>query len=498
VGIIVRQSLKAGLGSYIGVGIGIFNQMYVSTKFLSIEQLALSRLLFENSLLFAAFAHLGTPFIADKFFGIFRNEEEGHNGILTFLLALPFVGGILFTILYLACSGWIQSYYSEQSPLLLKYHILVIPLTIFWLYLAVLESYCRNNSRIAIPNFIREVYLRLANVVLILLFGFGWLSFDVMLYLVVASYALGVIFLFTYIKKLGKWYWRLPNFSILTRNLFRTMLAYGSFTLLGGIGVNLMLFIDRSMLAGERGLVQTGIFIIAAYIAGVIEIPKKAIAQISIPLLTTSLQNGDYEHVSLINRKSAVNQLIAGGLFFLLIWSSIDEIFYLIPKGSTYSEGKYVVLFLAIVKVFDIGTGLNTEIILYSRYFKFATLFILASATIGFLLNLWLIPIYGFTGAAVATVLTTFVYSLLRMIFVWRKFGVQPFSIKTLQTILILGGLHILTVIEPDYQITPLSALMAIIFRSLLICLIFAVLTLRFRLSDELSELFAGLQKRWF
>jgi O-antigen/teichoic acid export membrane protein len=337
-GIVVRQSLKAGLGAYIGVGIGIINQMYVSTKFLSVEQLALSRLLFENSLLFAAFAHLGTPFIADKFFGLFRDDEEEHHGILPFLLLLPFAGSLLFGMLYLACSDSIQAYYAVRSPMILQYHLLVVPLTIFWIYISVLEAYCRNNARIAVPGFIREVYLRLANVLLILLFGFGWISFDFLLYSLVGAYGVAIILLIIYINYLGKWYWRMPDRSILTSGVLWQILGYGSFTLLGGIGVNLMLFIDRSMLAGERGLVSTGIFIIATYIAGVIEIPRKAIAQISIPLISTALLNNDLTHVQLMNRKSALNQLIVGGVFFLLIWASIDEIFYLIPKGSTYGS----------------------------------------------------------------------------------------------------------------------------------------------------------------
>lgn len=497
-GIVVRQSLKAGLGSYIGVGIGIINQMYVSTKFLSVEQYALSRILFENSLIFSAFAHLGTPFIADKFFSLFRNDEEEHNGILPFLLFLPFLGGLFFAVIYLAFTPAIHAYYAEKSPMLLKYHFLVIPLTIFWIYISVLEAYCRNNSRIAIPNFVREVYLKIANVLLIFIFGLGWLSFDTMLYLVVASYGFAVVILLGYIKQLGKLYWRFPNRSILTKSMIRQMLGYGGFTLLGGVGVNLMLFIDRTMVAGERGLISAGIFIIASYIAGVIEIPRKAIAQISIPLLAASLVKGDYDHVRTMNQKSALNQLIAGGVVFLLIWASIDDIFFLIPKGSTYGEGKYVVLFLALVKVFDIATGLNTEIILYSKFFKFGTLFIIASAVLGFLLNLWLIPLYGFVGAAIATAFTTLVYSVARMTFVWSKFRVLPFTNKTLQVACILAVLYALTFLMPDYSRTVFSAMLVMVLRSAVIILVFILLIIKFRVSEEINGLVLGLQRKWF
>lgn len=496
-GIVVRQSLKAGLGSYIGVGIGIVNQMYISTKFLSVEQYALSRLLFENSLLFSAFAHLGTPFIADKFFNQFRDDEEQHHGILPFLLFLPFVGGLLFAIGYLAFTPAIHAYYAEKSPMLLKYHFLVIPLTIFWIYISVLEAYCRNNARIAVPNFVREVYLKLANVLLIFIFGMGWLSFDVMLYLVVASYGFAIAILLTYIKKLGKLYLRFPNKKILTKPMFRQMLGYGGFTLLGGIGVNLMLFIDRTMVAGEKGLVSAGIFIIASYIAGVIEIPRKAIAQISIPLLAGSLANQDHAHIRTMNQKSALNQLIAGGLVFLLIWASIDDIFFLIPKGDTYGEGKYVVLFLALVKVFDIATGLNSEIIMYSRFFRYATLFIVGSAVLGFLLNLWLIPIYGFLGAAVATAFTTLAYSIARMTFVWNKFGVLPFTGKTIQVVLILTGLYGLTFLTPDYEPTVFSTMLSLFLKSAIITLLFIFLIIKLKVSEEINDLVTNLQDKW-
>jgi O-antigen/teichoic acid export membrane protein len=497
VGIIVRQSLKAGLGSYIGVGIGVINQMFVSTKFLTVEELALSRLLFENSLLFAAFAHLGTPFIVDKFFSLFKSDDEQHRGILAFLLFMPFVGVLLFTATYLFFTPEIKGYFAEQSPMILQYHFLVVPLTAFWIYITVLESYCRNNARIAIPNFIREVYLRLSNMLLVLIYGLGWISFNVMWGLMIGTYALAVVLLLVYIKKLGKLYLRLPDRNFLNGKLLKQMLGYGSFTILGGIGVNLVLFIDKSMLAGEEGLISTGIFIIAASIASIIEIPRKAIAQISIPLLASALVREDHNHIRTMNQKSALNQLIAGGFFFLLIWASIDDIFYLIPKGETYSQGKYVVLLLAIVKVFDIATGLNSEIIMYSRYFRWSTLFIITTAILGVTFNLWLIPLYGFIGAALATVFTTLVYSVTRMTFVWMKFDVMPFTAGSFKVALILAILYGLTLLVPHYDKTMVSAMVALVVRSGIISLLFAVAVIGLNVSEEINGLVKGLQQRF-
>ena len=85
-GLIIRQSVKSSVGYYLGIILGAINTLFIATHFLSADQLAVSRLLLENSLIFATFVHLGSPFIIDKFFARFKNEDNGHNGILVLML----------------------------------------------------------------------------------------------------------------------------------------------------------------------------------------------------------------------------------------------------------------------------------------------------------------------------------------------------------------------------------------------------------------------------
>jgi O-antigen/teichoic acid export membrane protein len=44
--------------------------------------------------------------------------------------------------------------------------------------------------------------------------------------------------------------------------------------------------------------------------------------------------------------------------------------------------------------------------------------------------NLLLIPRYGITGSAIASAITYFVFNLFRYMFIWIKFGMQPFTIQ--------------------------------------------------------------------
>ena len=87
-GIVVRQSIKSSIGYYLGVGLWAVNTLYVSTNFMDTSQLATSRLLLENGLIFAAFAHLGIPNICDRYLSKYKDKETEHHGFLIFLFFL--------------------------------------------------------------------------------------------------------------------------------------------------------------------------------------------------------------------------------------------------------------------------------------------------------------------------------------------------------------------------------------------------------------------------
>ncbi|MGA0555716.1 lipopolysaccharide biosynthesis protein [Larkinella sp. VNQ87] len=491
-GIVIRQSLKASIGSYIGVGIGIVNQLYVSLEFLETDQLAISRLLLENSLLFAAFAHLGAPFITDRFFGYFRDDKTQNNGFLGFLLAFPLIGISLFTALYFGFEQPIKNYFAEKSAGLIPYYVLVVPFTIFWIYITVLEAYCRNNSRIAIPTFIREVYLKLSNVLIILMFGIGWYSFDWMLYLVIGAHGLAVLILLAYIYQLGKFSLRF-DFRQLKDGLFRQMVYFGLFVVLGGVGTQVVYFIDRTMLSGGKGLVDAGIFIIATYIAGIIEIPRKTITQISTPLVSNSLRQNNLAHVQELYHKSSLNQLLAGGLVFLLIWTNIDGIFSILPKGAIYSQGKLVVLLLASAKLFEMATGVNGEIINYSRYFRYATYLMLVMACLAIGANAYFIPRYGIDGAALATTLTTLIFALSKVVIVWVLFRILPFTFSGVKAVLVLALVYGASFLLPEWSGSLWLTLLSIAFRSGVLAGLFAGLVLWLRVSEDINGLAGSL-----
>jgi O-antigen/teichoic acid export membrane protein len=56
-------------------------------------------------------------------------------------------------------------------------------------------------------------------------------------------------------------------------------------------------------------------------------------------------------------------------------------------------------------------------------------------AVVNTYLNVLLIPRYGITGAAMATAISIMSYNLMKLVFIYRHFKMQPFTLNTLKII---------------------------------------------------------------
>ncbi|MEY3854719.1 MAG: hypothetical protein RIS68_733, partial [Bacteroidota bacterium] len=344
-GIVIRQSAKASLVTYLGTAIGTFNVIFLYNQFLSQAQVGLiAGALVSIPLIFASFTQLGIPHIAVRFFPHFDNPEKGHNGFFGFLLLAPLFGLGLFVLGYLSLHEVFDRIYSENSPLLPTYFYYIIPLTASYLYMTVLESYARVHLRIVVPAIIRELYLRISNAVLILGFGWGYLSFHELIQCITLSYVVAVIGLLVYIKQLKRFYTRL-DFSFLKQPIFKEMCSYGGWVLLAGASFTLIQHIEKLMLpAYAGGLGTTAIFDINSRMGLMIAIPRNVIAAISTPLLAQAWKRNDSSQIEEIYRKSSLNLLLVGCFLFLLIWCNLAFIYQIIPRHEIYEAGKWVVL----------------------------------------------------------------------------------------------------------------------------------------------------------
>ena len=484
-GIVIRQSIRTTGISYIGFAIGYLNTLLLFPLVLSKEEIGLTRLLISVSFLFATFASLGAGNVPTKFFPYFRNESKQHNGILPFVLSIGMIGFSLFVVVFFLLKDIIFNIYSKNSPLLLDYFYYFIPFTLIVVLTTIFESYLIVQQKPILPAVVREILMRLLlsiglTAVLLKIFTFETFADSIILY-----YAIGLLILIIYIKR-EKVLFLKPDLKILKSPRLKEMLVFAGFVIMGNASATIIANIDSLMLSAYSGLGSAGVYTIAFLIAAVIEIPKRSISQVVIPIVSQANKDGDIPKLKELYQKTSLNQLIVGGMLFLGIWCNIDSIFELIPNGEIYSPGKWVVFYIGLSKLFDMATGVNQEIVGTSKYYKIDLLFYIFLAAIAVVTNLIFIPKYGITGAAMASAISIFLFNTIRFFFLLYVFKIQPFSFSTIKVLLIF----LLTLLV-SYFISPLADFIVdIVLRSFGILILFGGLILLLDVSHDFKAVF--------
>lgn len=160
-GVIIRQSIKGTVVNYVGAFIGFLSTMFIVTRFLTSEEIGLTRVLFEAATLLGTFVQLGTTSSAIRFFPFFKSKDGRNNGFFFYLVALPLVGCCLFIPVAWLLKQPVCAYFEQNSALFVDYYNWLFPLMFFIVYLGVFETYSNLLMRIAVPKLIREVVIRL-------------------------------------------------------------------------------------------------------------------------------------------------------------------------------------------------------------------------------------------------------------------------------------------------------------------------------------------------
>jgi O-antigen/teichoic acid export membrane protein len=92
-------------------------------------------------------------------------------------------------------------------------------------------------------------------------------------------------------------------------------------------------------------------------------------------------------------------------------------------------------------------------------------------------------------GAALASLLAVGIYDSIKLYYVWKKFGIHPFtrdSIKVTALLLLLGALF--------YFVSfPFYPLLNILLKSFIITTLYFGMVYRFRISEDVFEVLASI-----
>lgn len=490
-GVIQRQGIKHSIVNFVGLAIGVASTLFVYSRKEVVEAYGLVQFLLSIGMIGFPLFSFASSAIALRFFPYFEDKTSGHHGFLTVLLGLSLLGWTVCAGIAFFFWGTIKTFVAGDSPALQAHLWIAFPLTLLYTLATVFVQYAANLKRIVVPSLLFDFSLKLALPSFLVALWLGWLDLPTVLRLLIVHFLLVTVALVVYLHAMGERFAR-PNFDFLTPKLRRDIAGYAGFIMVSGVAVLLAIRADTFLVGALTDMKRTGIYAIALNIAVAIDIPIKGLHAASVPFMTKYLAEENWTELRSLYHKVSINLLTAGLLLFGCIWVSVDDLYHLMPNSGEVSQGKFVLLFLCIGKLIEMAVSLNSPLVYYSKYYRYAlvSICLLALANIGF--NIWLIPVLGLPGAAVATLLSITCYNLFGLVLVWTKFRMQPFT----RSMILAGVLAVAAMAAVWFLPSTEYALVNIALRSGLFALLFALLVIRFRVSEDIVELWRDLLKK--
>jgi len=489
-GIVKRQGIQSAIIIYAGFALGAINLLVLFPKYFTPEQIGLTRVLFDCSSIFVQLALMGVPSMMLKFFPYYNdNLSKKENDFLFLSLLISAIGFALFVIIMWVFEDKIKAIYAQRSPLFVDFFYLIYVFSFFILIYTVFETYARNNLKTVIGSFVREIGFRIYTSILILLFAFKFIDFPFFIKTYSSYYVVGILLIVFYLLWQKRFYIH-TSISKVTKKFYKKIVTYGTFIYGGGLLLVIAGNIDVLFIAGIKGLESTAVFTIAAYIATIIQVPQRSTTGIIVPLLSKAWKDKNIELIDSLYKKTAINQMVLGIFLFLIIWVNVDSVFQLMPNGSIYQQGKYVILIMCLTKLIDMGTGVNSEILVTSSFWRFNFWAHVVLVALSIPTNYFLITKYGIIGSAYSNLIAFTIYNLMRFIFLLWKFNLQPFSYKTFFCIIIGVASYYIVSQIPYIENTYYS----IAIKMISISVIYFISIILFKISDDIQVFYKRIK----
>jgi O-antigen/teichoic acid export membrane protein len=489
-GVIIRQGFKAALSNYIGMGLGFLSLFILFPLFYEPKELGAIRIFLELATVLSAFALMGTHYSINRFFPFFRTQDQKHHGFFFWVLLFPLFGYSLLIIVLMTAGSTIFNFITPDAMSYRELFPMLLLLIFIILYQIVSETTCANHGRIAVPNFMREIVMRSLIICAGLMYYFKFVSFNNSVWLIVLAYFIALSGNIIFLSRLTKISLR-TDFTFIKENkdLRNQVFRFTIILFFSGTVALVAPKIDFFLISNIRKhLEDVAIYSIGFYLATFIEIPKRTILQVAVPIISNHMKNENFREAELFNKKNGTNQLLISGILFFLIWLNIDNLYMIMPRGDYYARGKWVVFFIGISKLIDAVMSGNGPIIINSKFYhlSFFSIVVFALSAVGF--NLYLIPKYGILGGAISTILVMACVNLCNLTVIQYKLKTNPFEFNQLKILLVILFFVAITFLGNWFQNPYVDGFVRTIFLgSVMVISIY-----KFKLSEDFNQLLSS------
>jgi O-antigen/teichoic acid export membrane protein len=483
-GIVLNQSLKNTIITYIGFGIGGINTIFFFPIILGDTYYGLTNYILSGANLMMPLFAIGMQNTLVKFFSQCTSEEE-ENRFLSFTVLVPLVLCIPLILIGLLFFDDIVALIPKKNELAISY-LWLIPFTGFCMaYFEIFYAWARVHMHSIFGNFVKEVGLRVFSLIALVAVYLNFLTVIQFIYVTSAIYLFAFLVTMFYAFKIKK-----PHFQFSLPANLKEVLIYSFYIILSGSVANLLLDGDKIILGQFMEFKNIAYYSVATYIALVISVPSRAMHQIVYPITAKLMHENKQEKLNDLYKKTSINLQIVGGFVMLGIFVNINKVYEMMPP--VYAGGITVVFMIGLSKYFDLILGNNNAIIFNSKYYRMVLFLGLMLVFLTITLNLVFIPMYGIIGSAFATLLSITLYSLAKLLFVVKRMHLYPFTRQTLYSM----GLTLVLFLLFYFWEFPFIPVIAIGLKSILLTVAYVYINYKFVISIEINEAIDSVFKK--
>ncbi len=491
-----RQSIISSVLVYLGFALGFVNT-YLFTREGSFTQAqyGLVSTFIAIATIMLSFASLGMPAVIYKFYPYYKDNLSKHrNDLISWALLISTIGFALVVVAGIVLKNVVVSQFSENAPDLLVYYEWLFPFGFGLTVFAVLEAYAWQETRSVATNFLKEVLFRVFITILIVLFLTGIIrNFASFIKLYSLTYILLSAVLLTYLAVTKRITLHL-HVSRVSKKFYKKMATLAAFVWSGGLIFNVANVFDTLVIAAvmPNGLAFAGVYSLAQNIGSLIQAPQRGVISASIAPLSRAWKDKDFEKIRRIYERSSINQLLFSVAMFSLILLNFTDGILTFSFREGYLQALPVFIFIGLMRILDMGTGLNSQIIATSTFWRFEFFTGVILLAMALPLNYFLTKALGVIGPAISNLIAFTIYNFIRCVFLWRKVRMQPFSRRTFYT-LALGAVCYLVCHLLFHAHMGLGWIVA---RSMAYLLLFGAGVVALKLSPDLFQVLETVKKR--
>lgn len=491
-----RQSIISSFVVYFGFAIGFLNTyLFTREGGFTQEEYGLTGIFIAIANIMYSVSNLGMQAYIYKFYPYYKdNLPDEKNDLMTLALTTSLIGFVLVIINGFIFKDLVIQKYGTNSPSLIKYYYWLFPFGFGLTIYSLLEAFAWQLRKTVLTNFLREVQWRLFTTILIVLSFAGIIrSFDIVIklyaltYIGIAAILLGYLL---YKKKLHLQF----SISRVTKKFRKKITQLVLFIWGGGLVLNIATVFDTIVIAAvlPNGLALAAVYTLAQNVSSLIQAPQRGIISSSIAPLSKAWKDKDFGKINRIYFSSSINQLVFSVGMFVLIWINFTDGVFTFGLKPGYLEAKDVFLFIGLMRIIDMGTGVNAQIIGTSTLWRFEFFSGIILLTLALPLNYILAKTLSVIGPAISNLIAFTIYNAIRYFFLLKKYKMQPFTIKSLYTIALgLAGYFVCYYLFHNEQ-----GFWWIVLRSSVFCLIYISGVLLLRISPDIEPVWNTVKKK--